>query len=139
MEMKIIELKGLIDFKSLAKTFHENEKKMKVIKSYVHDFSQILENDADLITLLDKAKKGLIKERIAEINQMKAEIQGILGKKDRLEELKSEIARTENDLKIIDSEKMKERNRIEKLDDNLKAQKNAIREILARINVELSQ
>jgi len=34
---------------------------------------------------------------------------------------------------------MKERNRIEKLDDNLKAQKNAIREILARINVELSQ
>jgi hypothetical protein len=140
IEMKIIELRGLIDFKSLANTFHENEKKMRVIRSYENDFSQILENDADLINLLDKeAKKGLIKERIAEINQMNAEIQGILGKKDRLDELKFGIARAENDIKIIDSERIKERNKLEKLNDNLKAQKNAIREILARINVELSQ
>jgi len=139
LERKILELRGLINFKSLARTFHENEKKMKVIKSYEHDFSQILENDADLINLLDEAKKGLIKERIAEISQMKAEIQGILGKKDRLEELKPEIARLGNDIKIIDSEIMKEQNRLKKLDDNLKSQKNAIRGILAGINVELAQ
>jgi DNA repair exonuclease SbcCD ATPase subunit len=139
MKMKILELRELINFKSLAKTFHENEKKMKVIKSYEHDLSQILENDAELITLLDEAKKGLIKEKIEEINQMRAEIQSILGKKDRIEELKSEISRTEDDIEIINSEKMKEQNRLEKLDDNLKAQKNATIEILAKINVELSQ
>jgi len=139
VEMKIIELRGLIDFKSLAKTFHENGKKMNVIKSYEHDFSQIFENDADLLNLLDGDKRGQIKERIAEINQMNTEIQGVLGKKDRIEELKSEIAKTENDLKIIDSDKMKEQNKLQKFDDNLKAKKNEIIKILARINIELSQ
>jgi ABC-type transporter Mla MlaB component len=139
MERKILELKGLIDFKSLARTFHENEKKMKLVKSYEHDFSQILENDAGLMALLDEAKKRMARERIAEISQMNAEIHSILGKRDRLEELKPEIERLENDMKIIDSERIKEQSRLKKLDDSLKAQKNAIRGILAGINVELAQ
>lgn len=139
MERKILELKGLIDFKSLARTFHENEKKMNAVKSYEHDFSQILENDAGLMALLDEAKKKIVKERIAEISQMNAEIQGVLGKKDRLEELKPEIERLENDIKIIDLERIKEQSRLKKLDDNLKSQKNAIRGILAGINVEMAQ
>jgi ABC-type transporter Mla MlaB component len=139
MERKILELKGLIDFKSLARTFHENEKKMKLVKSYEHDFSQILENDAGLMALLDEAKKRIVKEKIAEISQMNAEIHGILGKKDRLEELKLEIERLENDIKLIDLERIKEQNRLKKLDDSLKSQKNAVRGILAGINVELAQ
>jgi ABC-type transporter Mla MlaB component len=138
-ERKILELKGLIDFKSLARTFHENEKKMNAVKSYEHDFSQILENDAGLMALLDEAKKRIVKEKIAEISQMNAEIHGILGKKDRLEELKLEIERLENDIKLIDLERIKEQNRLKKLDDSLKSQKNAVRGILAGINVELAQ
>jgi hypothetical protein len=58
MEKDLRELKGKINFKSLANVFHSNKKHSQFIKDYASDFKQALKNDEnlELLNLIKDAK-----------------------------------------------------------------------------------
>jgi chromosome segregation ATPase len=137
LEKEIIKLRAMIDLKSLAKKFHENEKAMSIIKSYETDFSRIFEEDKELISLLDESQKEGAKQKINEITRKRHEIMRIFERKDMTEEIRAEIDEIKEDIKNVESDLEKENSRLEKSEQSLKIPKNEIKNALGKLDVKI--
>jgi hypothetical protein len=139
LKQDILKLKEEVNMKSLARTFHENEKKMRIIRDYNNDFYKAFENDLglSLITLLDEGRKEHIRRKIAEIQRKKEEISGILLEKDEIESLKADMGGIKNKIEILDKEKADCMKRAQKLEEKKQELIGIIKSDLAKINVEI--
>lgn len=139
LKQEILKIKEEVNLKSLAKTFHGNEKKMKIIRDYNNDFYSAFENDKglSLITLLDEGRKEHISKNIAEIQRKNKEIAGILSEKDEIESLKADIEGIKNGLEILNKEKSDCMKRAQKLDEKNQEIMGIIKSELAKINIEI--
>jgi hypothetical protein len=140
IEKSVLELRSMIDIKSLAKTFHSDMKKMKIIKDYDENFSQIFEKETEnsVAALLDDAKKQAIKDKIEDIKQKREEIYKLLNKEDyKLKDFALEIANLTAEANNLNSKKLKGGKRIEKFDEHIGTIKNSLKEKLAAINIKV--
>lgn len=139
LEKDIQKLKNLINFKALAKTFHTDSKKMALIKSYEENFGLIFEDDKrkELMLLLDREKQEDAENRVKDIIKQKKEINDIINKKDKIADISGDIELINSSIKEQNSEKQKNKKRIEKLEEDLKVIREQILEELASMNAEL--
>jgi hypothetical protein len=137
IEQDTPQLKQKINFKALEKTFHSNEKRMSLIKSYKQDFNHIFNEESQILDLIEESKKQEIHEIIARIKQEKEEINRITNKKDLLTDLQIELNQTAELIKDLELNKEKEEQRILKLDTLQNEIKETIKASLLKINIEL--
>jgi len=145
LQSKIIELKQLIDFKSLTNICHSNEGEMNIIKEHKENFIETYKKDnEDILNLLnqtrllkqeitEKAKqisfiKNLIKE--LEDNLSLTNQQSIISKQSEIEQINSEINSKSNQI-------IKENKKIEKINNNIKDIINKIRQELDKFNLKI--
>jgi len=139
LKQDILKMKEEVDMKSLARTFHGNEKKMKIIRDYNNDFYSAFENDPEsIITLLDENKKAHISKKIAEIQRKKEEIAEILSEKDEIESLKADMEKIKDEVEILNKEESDCIKRIQKLVEKKQELLEMIKSGLAKINVEVT-
>jgi hypothetical protein len=132
LEKEIYNIKQKIDFKFLAKHFHGDEKKVKIIKKYSDNFRKTLNEDGSLeIIPIVKEVASINLENLAEIKNRIDNIKNLplpqpLEKeknfKEDIKEKEYEIKETEN--KIIQESKIldKLREKGENLINNIKEQ-----------------
>jgi len=139
LKQDIIKLKEAIDMKALARTFHESEKKMKIIKEYNKDFYGAFENDGglSLLHLIDDNKKKYLNEMITDIQRKKEEIAKTPSEKDEIESLKTEIEKIGAEIKNLDKEKLDGLKRSQKLEEKKKELLEMIKVELAKIKIEI--
>lgn len=113
IEMEI--LRGAIDFKTLAKLWHENPKEMSIVKEYRENFYKAFEKDkgkflTGLINLLDN--QDIINKAITEIINLEKEIENTkiemspsFKLEEKIEKAKAEILDL-RERKIIESKKI---------------------------------
>ena len=163
IEKEILNLNRIINFKSLKKTFHDDEKRMRIIKEYENDFSRIFEsgkenadilsissisnksNMSNLLNLIADEQKGDKKDKrdevagiIEKIRIEKEESDKILNEKDSLVDgLESELEKTKSSIKDLDCEAINENAKIKKMDDTISSIKKSISEEIEKLNVLL--
>ena len=121
LEDDIYKLKQLIDLKSLANVFHNNEKEWNLIKAYKKDFQTALKKDngASILNLLEGAKlnNDIISAKIKQINDKKEEIIKDIKtiERDEIEELLTKIRNTELEIGNLNNEKINELKKYDKL------------------------
>jgi len=138
LKQDVIKLKEFIDLKSLARTFHESEKKMRIIREYSDDFYGTFENDGgvSLINLADDTKKKYLNERLAEIQGKKQEIEAF-SEKDETIPLKAEMERIRAEIEFLSKEKSDSLKRIKRLEEEKQELWEMIKQKLAEIKVEI--
>jgi hypothetical protein len=138
IRQEILKLKEEVDLKALARTFHENEKKMKIIREYNNDFYGAFENDGGLglISLVDESRKVNISKKIEEIQGKKEEI--IIPEKDEIGSLKEEKEKLGKEIEYLDNEKSGVLKKIQKLEEEKRELINTLKSELAKINVEMA-
>jgi len=141
IEKEIFEAKNRIDWKNLLKIFHTNEKKMVIIKEYESHFSQILHEgrEKEFLEVLDEANLKIegFSHKISEIKKRTKEINDILNRKDRLEELASQIMGIRADIKTFNAEKEKVFKRIQRVDENIAEIKKIICEEAGKLGISV--
>ena len=139
LRQDILELKNFIDLKSLAKAFHESEKKMKVIKEYSNDFYNAFENDRcrSLMDFIANAKKKQIDEMLAGIQEKKQEIEASKEEKDETVHLRAEIERIKDEIEALNKEKSDSMKRIQRSEEKKQEILESIKKKLAEIKVRV--
>jgi len=121
LENNIYNLKQLIDLKSLANLFHNDEEKWNIIKFYKEDFQTAFKKDngADILNLLKEAKidNEIILIKIKQINDKREEIIKDIKiiKKDEIEELSVELKKIKLEIENLNNKKTKELKKYNKL------------------------
>ena len=143
LEETILELKHLIDFKSLANFFHANPKQMKTVQNYRDDFEMNFKKDkgAIILKLIDETEinKDKILEKLQEIEKQTQEIENYkknLGK-DETQSLFSKIKENNSKIEDIVIEKVKDERHEVRLKDEKKELIDNLRQELVKVNVEL--
>jgi len=138
LKQYILKLKEFIDLKSLARTFHESEKKMKIIREYGDDFYGAFENDEckSLINLVESTKKKHLNEMLAEIHGKKQEIEAF-SEKDETAPLNAEIEKIKDEIESLGKEKSDNLKRIQRLEEKKQELLERIKQKLAEINVKV--
>jgi len=138
LKQDILTLKEFIDLKSLARAFHENEKKMKIVRRYNEAFDDIFETDgADLLNLIEEPKRKQLIEKINEIKRKQDELVKFFAEKDETEPLKAEIEKIRAEIEAFDEEKADGLKRIQKLDEKKKEFIAVIKAEIAKLKVEI--
>jgi hypothetical protein len=116
---EIIKLKRDINFKDLAKYYHENRKKSKIIKDYSEDFLNSLKQDSDfsIISLLKEANQSIDEEKIKELSQ-KILSQKILSSDNKLKEFEGYIIKVDHGLKYENEELEHENIKKQRFEEN---------------------
>ena len=121
LEKEILNLKQIIDFRTLSNFFHIFEEEMKIVKLHREDFLTEFKKDygEKILRLINEA--GLnninIEERIKQIKSKKEEIEKNIKeiKKDTTHELYSETTKILLEIGNLNNEKAREEKRREKL------------------------
>ena len=133
LNQKIMELKEKIDIKLLAKYFHNDAKKSKIISNYTDNFISSLENDKGMQII------NLIKETKPELN-IEEELKKLKLKNESLKESKEsevevelrlaeeELANLKNKTKDYEEELKKEERKIEKFNEKTEMIENEVKE-----------
>ena len=139
LKEEILKLNSLIDFKSLADFFHIFPKQMKLVKEYKENFSENLEKygSKEISNLLNQANLNneTIQNKMSEIKTKKDEIEILEGniKEDKSKKMGYEIEEFEKELKNLESDKLKE----DKREERLKSQKeDLIKELKEKLHKE---
>ena len=143
LEKEILNLKQLIDFKSLSNFFHIFENEMKIVKIHREDFSTEFKKDdgEKILRLVNEAKLNSedIEEKIIQIKSKKEEIaenkQKV--KKDTTHELYSETTKIILEIGNLINEKSKKEKRKEMLNISKEEIIKEIKEKIKEIGVEI--
>ena len=143
LEKELIDLKQVIDFKSLANFFHIFKEQMDVVKSHKEDFQTSFQKDNGerILGLLNEAKLNNenISDKIKQINNKKEEItknkQEI--KKDETQELYSITTKIILEIGNLNNEKNREEKRREKLKEIKKEIIEGVKKELEMVGVEV--
>lgn len=135
-------LKELINFKILAKIYHSDEKQMSIIKELREDFKEAYESH-DVERLIEpsikEADKGLIKERIKNIDEINQEIDRIRIGKNITEDLEKEKRYLRRRIDTANFERAEEEKKGRRLRENKENLRVQIVSDLKQINVEVEQ
>ncbi len=149
LEKEIYLLKQLINFKELANICHSNEKEMKIIKDYRENFKEEFEKDRgvkilDIINSIQKINmdKQTISKKIMQITEAQEQLKNL---EDNLELITSaDILIKESEIKEIDiqtktliTQQIKEKKMIEKNQANIQEIKDAVKQLLEKLSIEL--
>ncbi len=146
LEKEIYELKQMIDFKTLGNTLHSDSKKMSLINECQSNFSRFFEGDngRSIIFILESAnlEHSFISEKISKIMLKKREMQNkireIYGKETKkIVDFERDIREMDTEMENIESLRLKEEKKLEKLDEEINELINSIKTELASINIEL--
>jgi hypothetical protein len=143
LKKALMNLKQLIDFKSMASFFHINAKQMETVKEHREDFQTNFQKDSgnSIIMLLDEAKLNnkdiiekthAIKQQIQELKENKQNINEdpTLGMQTQLENLELEIKNIKNEQEKTQSREVRSEENKQELFDSLK-------DSLKTMNVEI--
>jgi hypothetical protein len=119
LEFEIKALRRDIDFKALAKFWHENKKEMEFVKKYRANFREAFEKDQGkvlrtVISFLDN--KIDLEVKLDLILRINNEITRVELGENPVSELESKIQGLRGEIKVLALDKEKEEKRIEKLD-----------------------
>jgi hypothetical protein len=139
LNREILQLRNIINFKSLTKLFHSNPKKMEILNEYDKDFNQILEKDGTtkFLELIDDSKKSSVLIKIGEINDRRRKINELFSRKDPLETFSLKLLNLATELKNLESWKIKASKRFNDINEKLINLKNSIKEEILVLNVVL--
>lgn len=141
IEISILELKSLIDFKALQSFFHINQEDMILVKEYKDNFKIKYEGDKGkrIIELLDEAKIESIKvkTKIDELNLLEKEVGIIVVDKDKTFEIGKLIELIKNQISELEISKNKDMKKEQESQNNLNELKKSIKEELISFDVEL--
>ncbi len=143
LKKEIMNLKQLIDFKSLANFFHINENQMQTLKNHREDFQTNFQKDSGnaIIMLLDEAKQNnktiiekthSIKEQMQERDEKQKNIN-----QDPTSGMQTRIENIENEIKEIETEKEKTQIRESKHEESKQDFLDNLKSSLKKMNVEL--
>jgi len=137
----IAELRRMIDFKSLAKVWHENKTEMKIIKKYREKFEKAFDEDKgevlkELVTSLDN--KDLINKKMQEILDLEKEVKEIMLEKSLTSNLEEDIKRVQNEIESLNTEKIREAKKIEKLVIKKEKIREVVSDPLREIRIEVT-
>lgn len=118
---EVLKLKQEINLKNLAKYFHEDPKKIRIIKDYSENFSNSLKHDDDIsiIKLLKEANLNFNEEKIKELKQKLAK-QRLFDSDKRLKEFEDKIYKKNQDLKHERDELEHEKIKKQRFEENHK-------------------
>ena len=118
---EVLKLKQEINLRDLAKYFHEDQKKIKIVKDYSENFLNSLKQDYTLsiVSLLKEANQNVNEEIIKELRQRIAE-QVILISDNKLKEFEDKIYRENQELKHDEDELEHEKIKKQKFEENQK-------------------
>jgi hypothetical protein len=135
-------LKELINFKILAKIYHSDEKQMNIVKELREDFKEAYETH-DVERLIEpsikETDKGLIKERIKNIDEINQEIDRIRIGSNVTEDLEKEKRYLRRRIDTANFERAEEEKKGRRLRENKENLKTEIITNLKKINVEIKQ
>ena len=142
LEKNILDLKQLIDFKTLANFFHVSEKQMNIVKSYKEEFQTNFKKDkAGILNLLNEAKLNneTIAEKIKQIKFKEEEIEKNKKdvKKDETQKLYSETMKLLLEIASLKNEIEKEEKRKEKLKKSIEEISEVIKENIGKVGGEV--
>ena len=146
LEKRIIELRKIIDFKSLANFYHIFEDKMEIVKDHNNKFLENFQKDNGqvILNLLNQSKLNNkdIFEKINEIHEKKQEIINNENKnkknKDKTPELSSKTIEISAEIIDLRNLKTKREKRLEKSDLNKESLFKEIKEDFEKMGVEIS-
>lgn len=133
--IKLQELKDLIDFKTLTKTYHSIEGKMRLIKEYKENFKETFEKEGfdklqELVNIKE-INQDSINKKIKEIREIKDRINSMQIGKDITEELVKKIRGIEREIENLNFERAGKQRRNKRLrEEKLKSKKEVIEEVL---------
>ena len=141
LEEGIYKLREIIDFKALTNFFHIFEKEMNMIKAHKENFKQAFQktNGVEIISLLQESKlqSPEIINKMQDITKKEREINSMVIEEIGVENLETRIKKIKSEIEILNSKKLAEEKRNNKLSRNLNEIINLIKEELIKINVEV--
>lgn len=140
---QILNLKQSIDFKTLAKIFHQSEKHMEMIKKFRDNFNKCFREDQGnmLRKLLSEAKLNnkIIDEKIESINKNLIELDKIskIPKDQRIQDKNEKKKRLEQKIISLNDGIDKQEKRIKKIEEYQENIKDEIKKEIKRLNVNI--
>jgi|GEM_PF-6725094 len=121
LEKELLKIKTSIDWKKLNELFHSVKKKMELIKSYEQDFSKILLNEEELISVLKEANVETeeISNKINQIKTKKKGIEDLLAQKDDLEGARFNFNSNETEIKSLIEKEERISKKFYELEENI--------------------
>ena len=131
LDKEISELRSMINFKSLARIFHTNEKKMNILKECKDNFKEFfyLDDGDSLIQLINDDPNNEILIRINKVVEKKREIDKIKINDDKAINLLNEIKYLKMKIGQINEEKEREKKRLDKITGTIKEIENEVSKI----------
>jgi len=139
-EKMINSLRGEIDFKELAKIWHENKIEMSVISGYKEKFDKAYGKDkGEVLSRIvnSQGNKEKIQEMILEINVLGEKIEETNLEESLTIGVEDEIKKGQNEITSLNLEKEKNTKRIEKIELENEMTKNVMKKSLLGVGVEL--
>lgn len=137
-------LKSMIDFKSLARIFHKESKKMNILKKYKEDFYEnfrknngkeilelIIESDIEKSRIMDKFNSIIMTERKIKEESEKIEVSEIA----KLEELEKEFKNQAKEINDLKENMDKESKKIKKFEIVKKEIQDFMKNELSKVNI----
>ncbi len=141
LDREISHLREMINLKSLAKHFHEDDKKRRIIEDYRENFKEFFaeDNGKRIIDLFEQArgKSEEITERARKIASKREEIEKTRIEYDETQELEAEIGKIKLEIESLKTEGIKEMKRQGKIEETIRAAINSLKEELCKIRLEL--
>ncbi len=142
LDKEIYHLKEMIDLKSLAKHFHEDEKKRRRIEDYRANFKESFfgDNGKGIIDLFEQAKgrNEEIIEKIREIDLKREEIEKTKIEPDEAKELENETGKIKLEIESLRIEMTKEMKKQGKIEETIRTAIDSLKEELHKIKIELT-
>ncbi len=118
LRCKLNNFKNAVDFKVLARIWHENELEMGIVKKYKQNFQEAFQKDKGVVfqKLINSLEnKEFLIEELSEIMVLEKNIKEIKLEKDLTLEFEEKIEKLRNGILSINSRKLIEQRRVEKL------------------------
>jgi hypothetical protein len=135
--------KELIDFKFLAKNFHTDEKKMKIIKENRDNFNYTFWKDEgkNILALLNGSNINTenLSNKIKDILNEQEKIEGVLVDEDPIKVHKKKLEDINSDLKELENKNLELNGKNEKLENNVEKMIDSLNQDLKKLNVEIAR
>jgi hypothetical protein len=126
LEKEIWMIQKKIDLKGLAGMYHSNEKKHRIIKGYIENFKQAMEEDERMeFAKIVKEAKGLDV--------------GLIEIKERSKKLNNYVSQTEIKIREIEKEAEKIKNELDEAGKNKKAEENKVEKFRKKKEILISE
>ena len=148
LRKEILDLKQLIDFKSLGNFYHIFEDKIKIVKTHIENFHENFQRDdgKSIIGLLEVAKLNnpKISDKLNQIHKRKEEILELETdfedekNKDKTKRLYSASTKTTSEIGDLKNKKSRDEKRLEKLREHKEEIISKLKENIEKFETELN-